>query len=84
MIASGAASGGTAGPWRGGCIEGQSVGMGVRDVHVRRHTSTGPLGASVTEIEKRRVGGEDGNEDTSLIGTHLQVPTPLKPVHTTL
>ena len=24
------------------------------------------------------------NEDTSLIGTHLQVPTPLKPVHTTL
>ena len=23
-------------------------------------------------------------EDTSLIGTQLQVPTPLKPVHTTL
>ena len=56
VIASGAASGGTAGPWRGGCIEGQSMAMGVRDVG--RHTSTGPLGASVTEIEKKRVGVE--------------------------
>ena len=42
----------------------------------------------IADGNKDTLAGNDGNtactEDTSLIGTHLQVPTPLKTVHNTL
>lgn len=54
MMASGAASGGTAGPWRGGWgiymyIQVYENGFKWKDVCVHTHTSIGPLGASITE-----------------------------------